>query len=68
MTVEESKQEVNLLTLENIRHYPCTPSKMDDFYSIYNKFGPEAARTIMIPEIFRGEYPRPSEVFRATKG
>ena len=63
MTVDEAKQEVNLLTLENIKHYPCSPSKMDDFYSIFNRFGPEAARSIMIPPIFNGELPKPSEYF-----
>ena len=63
MTVEEVKAEVQLLNLENIRQYPCSRSKMDDFYSMWSRFGPEAARTIMIPSIWEGETPPPSEVF-----
>jgi len=67
MTVDEVREEVNLLTLENIKFYPCSPSKMDDFYSLFNKFGPEAARTIMIPPIFNGELPKPSEYFSKSR-
>ena len=63
MTVEEVKSEVQLLNLENIRKYPCSRSKMDDFYSMWSRFGPEAARTIMIPSIWEGKTPLPSEVF-----
>ena len=63
MTVEEVKQEVQLLNLENIRHYPCTRSLQEDFYSLFNRFGPDAARTIMIPPLWRGEIPKPSEFF-----
>jgi len=64
MTVEEVKQEVMLFTLENIRHYPCTLSVRDDFYSLWNRFGADAARCIMIPPLFRGEVPKPSEFFK----
>ena len=67
MTVEEVKQEVNLLTLENIRHFPCTLSQKDDFYSMHNRFGVEAARTIMIPLIWNNKVPRPSEVLRVKR-
>ena len=63
MTVDEVKAEVRLLNLENIRHYPCTRSNMEDFYSMYNKYGVEAAQTIMIPPVFNGDLPRPSEFF-----
>ena len=63
MTVEEVKAEVNLLTLENIKHYPCSPSQLDDFYSLHNRFGPDAARTFMIPAIYNGELPKPSAIF-----
>ena len=63
MTVEEVKAEVQLLNLENIRKYPCSRSKVDDFYSMWSRFGPEAARTIMIPPIWEGQTPLPSEVF-----
>ena len=67
MTVEEVKEEVKLLSIENIRKYPCSRSKMEDFYNMWSRFGPEAARTIMIPPIWEGEYPRPSEVFNVTE-
>ena len=63
MTPAEVKAEVALLTLENIRHYPCSPSQLDDFYSLHNRIGPEAARTVMIPAIYNGTLKRPSEVF-----
>ena len=63
MTVEEVKAEVQLLDLNNIKKYPCSRSKMDDFYSMWQRFGPEAARTIMIPPIWESKLPRPSEVF-----
>jgi len=67
MTVEEVKAEVRLLNLENIRHFPCTNTQKDDFYSLFNKFGPDAARMYMIPAIFRGEIPKPSEYFNVSK-
>ena len=63
MTVEQVKAEVKLLTINNIRKYPCSRSKREDFYTMWHRFGPEAARTIMIPSIFEGEFPLPSEVF-----
>ena len=67
MTVEEVKAEVQLLTIENIRHFPCGVSLKDDFYSMHNRFGAEAARTIMIPAIWNGVIPRPSEVLGAKR-
>ena len=63
MTVQEVTAEVQLLTLENIRSFPCGRSRTEDFYNMWQKFGPEAARTNMIPAIWNGEVPRPSEVF-----
>ena len=63
MTVEEVKAEVMLLTPENITHFPCTAGKRDDFRSLWNKCGPQAGRDIMIPPIWYGEVPRPSEFF-----
>lgn len=63
MTVEEVKAEVQLLNLDNIKKYECTRSKREDFYSMWSRFGPEAARTAFIPQIWRGEFPRPSEFF-----
>jgi hypothetical protein len=63
MTVEEVKSEVQLLNLNNIRKFPCPRSNQDDFYSMWSRFGPDAARTIMIPYIWEGKFPRPSEYF-----
>lgn len=63
MTVDEVKAEVELLTLENIRKFPCTNVQKEDFYTLCNKFGIAAARLIMIPPIFNEEIIRPSEFF-----
>jgi hypothetical protein len=63
MTVQEVKAEVQLLNLNNIRKFPCSRSKVEDFYTMWQRFGPEAARTIMIPPIWEGDSPRPSEYF-----
>lgn len=63
MTVAEVQQEVQLLNLDNIRKFPTTRSKVEDFYTMWSRFGPEAARTIMIPTIWNGDSPRPSEFF-----
>ena len=60
--VEKLQKELQLLTLENIRRYPEYKSKQDDFYSMWQRFGPDAARTILIPYIWDGRLPRPSEV------
>lgn len=62
-SVEDVKEEVSLLNLENIRKFPCGRSIVEDFYSMWSRFGPEAARTIMIPAIWYGYTPLPSEVF-----
>lgn len=63
MTVEDVQKEVLILNLENIRKYPCSRSKIEDFYTMWQRFGPTAARTIMIPDIFYSKLPLPSEVF-----
>ena len=63
MTVEEVKAEVQLLNLDNIKLFDCNRSKIDDFYSMWGRFGPEAARTAMIPYIWEGKCSRPSEYF-----
>ena len=67
MTVDEVKEEVKLLNLENIRKFPCTNTQREDFYSLYNKFGVTAAQTIMIPPIFREECVKPSEFLKNAK-
>ena len=63
MTVQEVKAEVTLLTLENIKRFDCTPSVCDQFYSMWGRFGPQAARTAMIPYVWHGKVPRPSAYF-----
>ena len=63
MTVQEVKAEVQLLNLNNIRSYHCAKGKIEDFYTMWQRFGPEAARTIMIPVVWEGQAPRPSEYF-----
>ena len=63
MTVEEVKEEVMLLNLENIKKYPIAEGKRLDFYSLWNKYGPQAGRDIMIPMIWYGMSPKPSEYF-----
>lgn len=68
-TAEELKKEVAVFTLENIRKYPEYQLKWDDFYSMWLRFGPEAARTILIPYIWDGRFPAPKEAIceRRTK-
>jgi hypothetical protein len=62
MSPKQAQEEVTLLTPENIRFMPIDEGKIDDFRSMWNKFGPDAARTVMIPDIFYGKCPLPSEV------
>ena len=61
MTVDEVKQESMLLTLENVKHYPMPPSMKEDFYTMWQRFGPQAARDFMIPPIWNGKITKPSE-------
>jgi len=63
MTVEEVKAEVQLLNLDNIKRFPIKEGKMYDFYAMWQRLGPQAARDIMIPTIWEGACPRPSEYF-----
>jgi len=63
MSVQDVKDEVLLFNLENIRHFPISESKRMDFYSLWNKFGPQAGRDILIPMVYYGYIPRPSEYF-----
>ena len=62
MTVEELKQEVNLLTLKNIKTYPCSITQKFDFYELWQRFGPECARLYMMPSLWEGKLPLPSTV------
>ena len=61
LTVDQVKEEVNNFTLENIRHFPCSPSVRDNFYSMWQRFGPDSARTMMIPYVWQGKVPLPSQ-------
>ena len=63
LTVEQVKEEVQYLTLERIRKFPCTPSNRDSFYELWNRFGPDAARTAMIPYVWQGKVPLPSTIY-----
>ena len=60
-TVDELKQELAVLTLENIKRFPGLKSKWDDFYEVWLRFGPDAARTILLPYIWDGRLPTPAE-------
>ena len=57
----ELQEELKVLTVENIKTYVGYKDKWDDFYSMWQRFGPEAARTILIPHIWNGRLPRPSD-------
>ena len=64
MTVEELKAEVALFTLSNIRKFPCSWTLKDDFYSLWNRFGPDCARLYMMPAVWNGKIPVPSTVLK----
>ena len=68
LTVDQVRAEVNLLHVEKIRDFPCTPSNQSSFYELWNRFGPDAARTAMIPYVWRGDVPRPSEFYGVSIG
>lgn len=61
MTVQELVSELEGVTLENIKKHKEYKRKWDDFYTMWQRFGPQAARTILIPYIWEGKMPRPSE-------
>ena len=61
-TVDELKEELSVLTIENIKSYLPYKLRWDDFYSMWLRFGPDAARTILIPYIWQGKLPSPLEV------
>ena len=68
LTVEQVKAEVDLLHVDKIRFFPCTPSNRDSFYELWNRFGPEAARTAMIPYVWQGKIPLPSQFYATQEG
>ena len=59
---EELQQELSVITLENVKQYKPYKDNWDDFYTMWLVFGPEAARTIMIPPVWDGTIPSPREV------
>ena len=63
MSVEQVKQEVQLLNPENIQHYPCPQGVKDDFRCLWTRCGPQAGRDVILAKIYRGELPPPSEFF-----
>ena len=66
-TVEDLKEELSLITIENLTQYLPYKKKWDEFYSMWLRFGPEAARTILIPSIWDGRLPPPSEAHYGPK-
>ena len=67
ITPEQVQEEVLLLDLTNIKKIPCSPSLRDQFYSMWQRFGPQAARTATIPYVWQGKMPLPSEYFNVKK-
>ncbi len=61
MTVSDVEAEVLLLNLENIKKMPIPRSLLEDFYNMWQRFGPQAARDFMIPSLWKGFIPKPSE-------
>ena len=60
-TVEDLQAELSVLTLENIKRFPGLKPKWDDFYEVWLRFGPDAARTILLPYIWDGRLPSIAE-------
>jgi hypothetical protein len=67
ITAEQVQEEVMLLDLTNIKKIPCSLSLRDQFYSMWQRFGPQAARTATIPYVWQGKMPLPSEYFGKTR-
>jgi len=59
---EELVKELSVVTLENVKQYKPYKDNWDDFYSMWLRFGPDAARTNLIPYIWDGRLPSPKEV------
>ena len=65
-TVDELQNELSELTLENIKNYKAYRLRWDDFYSMWLRFGPDAARTQLIPYVWDGRIPSPKEAMNGT--
>ena len=63
-TVEQLQEELRVLTLENIKSYPGLKTQWDNFYEMWLRFGPEAARTNLIPYVWNGRIPSPANARR----
>lgn len=63
MTIEQLKHEASLLNITNIRTYPASRSIREDYYEVWNKFGPQAAAFYIMPFIWNGRIPTPSNIF-----
>ena len=66
LTVDQVKEEVLLLTSDNIRYLTKNRTCVENFQSMWQRFGPQAARDMMIPYVWQGKVPLPSEFFSAT--
>ena len=66
LSVEQVKDEVQLLTSDNIRYLTKNRTCVENFQSMWQRFGPQAARDMMIPYVWQGKVPLPSEFFSAT--
>ena len=65
---EELQQELSVITLENVKQYKSYKDNWDDFYTMWLVFGPDAARTVLIPYIWDGRIPSPKEARRGRTG
>ena len=61
-SIDELKDELSVVTIENVKSFKAYKAKWDDFYSMWQRFGPDAARTILIPSIWEGRLPSPKEI------
>ena len=61
---EELVEELSVITLENVKRYKAYKTRWDDFYSMWLRFGPDSARTILVPYIWDGRLPAPKEARR----
>mgnify|MGYP003136948691 CR=1 FL=1 len=58
---EDLQKELSVITLENVKRYKAYKTRWDDFYSMWLRFGPDSARTVLVPYIWDGRLPSPKE-------
>ena len=68
LTVDQIKEEVMLLTMDNIRYFTKNRTCVENFQSMWQRFGPQSARDMMIPYVWQGKTPLPSEFFNERAG